>query len=331
MSKEILVTGGAGYVGSHACQALAKQGYKPIVVDNLSRGHEWAVQWGPLYKGDLRDSEFLNKIFAKHKFSAVFHFAAYAYVGESTRDPLMYFENNVGSTVSLLGAMRTHKVNNFIFSSTCATYGIPSQVPIDEKSVQNPVNPYGRSKLMVEQILKDVVASQKMKAVCLRYFNAAGADPSGLIGEDHQPETHLIPLAIEAAHQKTPLTIFGSDYQTRDGSCVRDYIHVSDLASAHVLALRWLEQKTEAIFEYFNLGTGNGHSVFEIIDAVEKISDHGIKRVNGPRREGDPPELVAAGDKAARVLDWKPEFSDLNTIVKTADNWYRKHFLQESK
>ncbi len=327
--SEILVTGGAGYVGSHCCQYLSKKGYRPVVVDNLDRGHRWAVQWGPFYQGDLRDSVFLEKVFSQHQFKAVFHFAAFAYVGESTRDPLMYFENNVGSTLSLLAAMKKAKVKQLVFSSTCATYGEPKNIPIDESSPQNPVNPYGRSKLMVETILKDVSAYEQLKVVCLRYFNAAGADPEGKIGEDHQPETHLIPLAIEAAYQKTAVTIFGNDYKTRDGSCLRDYIHVSDLASAHLLALQWLEQKPASTFEYFNLGTGQGHSVFEIIDAVEKMSDHGIRRIKGARREGDPAELVASGDKAERLLGWKPEFSDLSTIVRTADQWYRQHTLEK--
>lgn len=323
---EILVTGGAGYIGSHACRALARAGYTPVTVDNLVYGHEWSVKWGPFHKGDLRDSEFLEKVFSRHHFQAVFHFAAFAYVGESVRDPFKYYDNNLLGLIGLLSAMRKFKVDKLVFSSTCATYGIPERVPIEESFPQDPVNPYGRSKLIAEQILRDMTAAEPLKVASLRYFNAAGASPEGEIGEDHDPETHLIPLTLAAAHHGSALTVFGSDYETPDGTCLRDYIHVDDLAAAHVQALPWLEKQTSGAFEAFNLGTGKGFSVLEIIRAAEKVTGKKVSYKIGERRPGDPPALMASGDKARKILGWTPQCSDLETIVETADRWYKKHF-----
>jgi UDP-arabinose 4-epimerase len=329
--REVLVTGGAGYVGSHSCRALQQLGYSPVVVDNLSRGHEWAVTGMPLHRGDVRDREFLAGVFASHEIFAVLHFAAYAYVGESVADPLLYYDNNVGSTLSLLGQMKRHGVRKIVFSSTCSTYGIPDAVPIEEQTPQRPVNPYGRSKVMAEQVLQDMAMADGFQVVSLRYFNAAGAEPDGTLGPDHDPQTRAIPLAIEAAHRQTPFTIFGDDYETPDGSCIRDYVHVTDLAAAHGLALEWLGDRTGGSFDAFNLATGEGHSVFEVASMVETIVGTPVRRVVGPRREGDPPILVASGARAQRELGWTPKHSDLRTIVETADRWHRKHILHRAE
>ncbi|NLI10650.1 MAG: UDP-glucose 4-epimerase GalE [Elusimicrobia bacterium] len=313
----ILIVGGAGYIGSHTNKYLSLKGEKTIVLDNLVYGHKEFVKWGNFYFGDLADKLFLKKIFAENKIKAVMHFSAYAYVGESVKDPAKYYQNNVVNAINLLEAMRESKVNNFIFSSTCATYGNPVEIPITEEHPQNPVNPYGRTKLMIEQVLKDYSAAYGIKYVNLRYFNAAGADPDAEIGEWHNPETHLIPLAIDAAlGKRDSLTVFGTDYPTKDGTCVRDYIHVNDLAQAHCLALNYLLDGGES--DSFNLGNGNGFSVKEIISVVEKVSGRKIKVIEGARREGDPAVLIGSSDKIKSKLDWHPKFDDINTIINTA-------------
>ncbi|MBX3019285.1 MAG: UDP-glucose 4-epimerase GalE [Bdellovibrionaceae bacterium] len=326
---EILVTGGAGYIGSHTCKLLSQRGFTPVIVDNLVYGHEWAVKWGPLYRGELSDREFLRSVFQKHKIQAVLHFAAYAYVGESVKDPLKYYTNNVAGSLSLMSAAVEAGIPRFVFSSTCATYGEPERMPIAETTPQNPVNPYGASKLMIERALKDLSAAAPLQVVALRYFNACGADVDGEIGEHHDPETHLIPLALEAAHGKRELTVFGTDYPTPDGTCIRDYIHVTDLAEAHVMAMDWMTRNTSAKFEVFNLGTGQGVSVRELIDTVARITGRQVPARMGARRAGDPPVLVATAAKAKELMGWEPRHSGLENIVRTADNWYRKHFGAE--
>jgi len=319
----ILVTGGAGYVGAHACKALAAEGFRPVVLDNLVYGHEAAVRWGPFERGDTADRQRLDDVFARHRPVAVMHFAAFAYVGESVADPGKYYRNNVAGTLTLLEAMRDHGVRAFVFSSTCATYGVPGRVPIVETDPQAPINPYGMSKLMVEAMLRDFDHAHGLKSAALRYFNAAGADPDGEIGEAHDPETHLIPLALDAvAGIGPPLTVFGEDYATADGTCVRDYIHVADLADAHVAALRALLGGAPS--KAYNLGTGNGFSVRQVLDAVAKVTGRAVPHQVGPRRPGDPPELVADPSLANRELGWRPRLSDLDTIVATAWAWHQK-------
>ena len=320
MKQNILVTGGAGYIGSHTCKALAKAGYSPIVYDNLSRGFESAVRWGPLAIHDLGDKAALRQVILDHDIAAVIHFAAYAYVGESMQDPLSYFQNNVAHTLNLLEAMADTGVNTFVLSSTCATYGVPESLPIGEDHQQAPVNPYGESKLMIERVLGWHGRAHDFKSVILRYFNAAGADPDGEIGENHDPETHLVPLAIQAALGHIPhLNIFGQDYDTPDGTAVRDYIHVTDLASAHVRSLDYLfENGGQAAF---NLGTGRGHSVRDVINAVEQWSGKTVPVRSGPRRVGDPPILIADPGQANAMLGWAPKLSDLETIVSSAGEW----------
>lgn len=324
----ILVTGGAGYVGSHTCKLLASQGHEPVVVDNLVYGHEWAVQWGPLYKVDIFEKEKIIEIIKKEKIEAVLHFAAFAYVGESVKNPYKYYYNNVLGTMSLLEAMKEAGVSKIVFSSTCATYGEPEVVPIPETCKQAPINPYGHSKLMVETILQDYVRAYGFSAICLRYFNACGADADLQIGEAHNPETHLIPLALQAVYEDDKqLTVFGTDYATEDGTCIRDYIHVTDLASAHILALSRLNNP--GVFDAFNVGTGTGFSVFQIISAIEKLSQRQVKKILGERRIGDPPKLIANGERAFKTLEWTPVFSDIENIVATAHGWYVKHFLKK--
>jgi len=320
--KRVLVTGGAGYVGSHACKALARAGYLPVVYDNLSRGHAWAVKWGPLERGDLLNAARLAAVLRKHRPFAVLHFAALAYVGESVTDPQRYYRNNVGGTINLLQAMHETAVRRIVFSSTCAVYGAPKKVPIPENHPQAPLNPYGHSKRMIEQMLADAAAAYGLDSVSLRYFNAAGADPEGEIGEVHDPETHLIPLALEAAAGLRPrLTIHGTDYPTRDGTCVRDYVHVADLADAHVLALRYLAKNPGA--SAFNLGNGGGFTVREVIAAAERVTGRKIPSREGPRRPGDPPALVGNANSARRKLGWKPRYRDLEIMVGTAWRWLR--------
>lgn len=318
--SSVLVTGGAGFIGSHTCKALAQAGYTPVTLDNLVYGHRSSVRWGPFKEGDIGDRELLCRVIDEYAIQGVIHFAAYAYVGESVEEPGKYFENNVSKTLVLLEVMREAGIEPIVFSSSCATYGMPEKLPIDESHAQRPVNPYGESKLFVERALHWYGNAHGLRSVALRYFNAAGADPEAVIGENHTPETHLIPLAIQSAlGQSRSLEIFGTDYPTPDGTAVRDYIHVCDLASAHVAALGYLLSggKSKAL----NLGTGVGYSVRQIIAAVERISGSRVPHVESARRAGDPPELVADAAQAREVLNWIPEFSDLDTIVETACRW----------
>ena len=322
--RGVLVTGGAGYIGSHTCKALAAAGYSPVALDNLVHGHRWAVRWGPFEQADLADREAIERVLRRHDIGAVIHFAAYAYVGESMADPGKYFRNNVAHTLNLLEAMRAVGVGRIVFSSTCATYGVPEAVPIAEGERQLPVNPYGESKLFIERALYWHGAAHGLRWTALRYFNAAGADPDGEIGEDHDPETHLIPLAIETAlGRRRELQVLGTDYPTPDGTAVRDYVHVTDLADAHVRALRHLEG--EGPSGALNLGTGRGHSVREVIAMVERVSGRKVNARNAPRRAGDPPVLVAAPGRARELLGWEPRWSSLETIVQTAHRWHSAH------
>lgn len=321
--KRVLVPGGAGYIGSHTCKALAAAGYEPVTLDNLVYGHRDAVRWGPLVQADLADRAGLERVLRDHRISAVVHFAAYAYVGESMADPGRYFHNNVTCSLNLLDAMHATGVRRLVFSSTCATYGIPDTVPITEDTPQRPVNPYGESKLMVERALHWHGVAHGLKSIALRYFNAAGADPAGELGERHDPETHLVPLAIDAAlGLAPPLKVMGTDYDTPDGTAVRDYIHVTDLANAHVRALAYLERGGASAA--LNLGTGHGHSVREVIAMVERVTGLKVPRIDAPRRAGDPPVLVAAPGRAKALLGWQPSWSELETIVRTAAAWHRQ-------
>jgi UDP-glucose-4-epimerase GalE len=320
--RNVLVTGGAGYIGSHAAKALARAGMRPVVYDNFVYGNRWAVKWGPLVEGDIRDRAALLDAFSRYEIDAVMHFAAFAYVGESMAQPGRYFENNVTGSFNLLESMQLAEVRTIVFSSTCATYGTPDSVPITEETPQNPVNPYGETKLMIERALHWYGAAHGISSLALRYFNASGADPEGEIGEAHDPETHLIPLVLDAAAGTRPaIDVFGTDYPTRDGTCERDYIHVSDLADAHVQALRYLAEggPTTAI----NLGTGEGHTVREVINAVETVTGRPVPRRETGRRAGDPPILVADARRAAKILGWTPSRSDLQTIVRTAWAWHQ--------
>ena len=317
----VLVCGGAGYIGSHVNKMLNRMGYDTVVFDNLVYGHREAVKWGEFVEGDLKNPEEIEAVFAEYPIEAVMHFAAYAYVGESVTDPEKYYFNNVACTLNLLRAMRRHGCNQIIFSSTCATYGEPERVPITEDMPQNPINPYGASKLMVERILKDYETAYSLRFVALRYFNAAGADPEGEIGEDHDPETHLIPLVLDAASGKrTDIKVFGTDYPTRDGSCIRDYIHVEDLAQAHILALKYLQGG--GVSERFNLGNESGTSVLEVIEAVKKVTGKDFRVTLSDRRPGDPAVLVGSSDKAKAVLGWEPKYAEIETIVEHAWKWH---------
>ena len=319
-STTVLVTGGAGFIGAHACKALAVAGYTPVAYDNLVHGQERAVKWGPFEQGDILDGKRLQSVIARHEPAAVMHFAAFAYVGESVTEPGKYYRNNAAGSLTLLEAARDAAIPHIVFSSTCATYGMPERVPIAEDTPQRPINPYGRSKLMVEEMLRDFSAAHPLRWTALRYFNAAGADPDGEIGEDHDPETHLIPLALRAAAGTAgPLTIFGNDYETPDGTCVRDFIHVTDLADAHVRALQALE--CGAPSAAYNLGNGNGFSVREVVRTVEEVTGRSVPATIGPRREGDPPVLVADASSARAALGWKPELPELSEIVRTAWAW----------
>ena len=319
----ILVTGGAGYVGAHVCKALAARGYRPIVYDNLVYGHEAAVKWGPLEVGDIADRARLDAVIAEHRPQALMHFAAFTYVGESVADPGKYYRNNVAGTLSLLEAVRDHAIGKMVFSSTAAIYGTPKTVPIPETAAKAPINPYGQSKWTAEQMIADFAAAHGVRSAALRYFNAAGADPDGEIGESHDPESHLIPLAMQAVTgEGTAMTLFGDDYPTPDGTCIRDYIHVADLADAHVKALQQLDHRKGP--DAFNLGTGSGASVRQVLEAVERVAGQPVPHSIGPRRAGDPAELVSDPAKANRELGWMPRSSDLDTIVATAWAWHRR-------
>jgi UDP-arabinose 4-epimerase len=321
--KTILVTGGAGYIGSHVCKALAQAGYVPVTFDNLVFGHPWAVRWGPLVEGDILDRAALDKAFREFKPAAVMHFAAFAYVGESVTNPGKYYRNNVAGSLTLLEAMRDASCTQIVFSSTCATYGVPETTPLTESHPQRPVNPYGSSKLMVERMLSDFGNAHSLRSITLRYFNAAGADPVAEIGEAHDPETHLIPLAMDAAAGIRPdVTIFGDDYPTSDGTCIRDYIHVTDLARAHLLALEALDAgHPDAAF---NLGNGRGFSVKEVIDTVRRVTGRDAVVKVGPRRAGDPARLVADSARIRSELGWQPLFPELSAIVETAWRWHQQ-------
>lgn len=321
--KTILVTGGAGYIGSHVCKALAAGGYLPVTFDNLIYGHRSAVQWGPLVEGDILDRDALDRAFGEFRPLAVMHFAAFAYVGESVTDPGKYYRNNVAGSLTLLEAMRDRQISQLVFSSTCATYGVPRVTPITEDHPQQPVNPYGASKQMIEQILRDFDIAHGIRSIALRYFNAAGADPTGAIGEDHTPETHLIPLILDAAAGVRPdITIFGDQYPTHDGTCVRDYIHVSDLAQAHLLALRALESGHPSCA--YNLGNGRGFSVKQVIDVAQAITARPIPVRIGAARSGDPPHLVGDATRIRNELGWVPEYPDLPSIIESAWRWHQR-------
>ena len=322
----ILVTGGAGYIGSHVVLALQNSGYEVIVLDNLSYGHPEIVKEVlkvELIVGDTCDRPFLDQLFASRDIAAVMHFAAYIAVGESVQEPAKYYRNNVLGTLTLLEAMLQAQVKKFVFSSTCAIYGMPQEVPMTENHPRNPLSPYAHSKDMVEKILADLDTAHQLKSVAFRYFNASGADPGGLLGEDHQPETHLIPLALLTALQKrASLSIFGTDYPTEDGTAVRDYIHVNDLASAHVLGLEYLLNGGQS--EVFNLGNGNGFSVREVIETARQVTQREIPVIESDRRPGDAPILIGSSAKAQKILQWNPQYPDLNTIVAHAWQWHQK-------
>ncbi|NJL78025.1 MAG: UDP-glucose 4-epimerase GalE [Richelia sp. RM2_1_2] len=322
----ILVTGGAGYIGSHTVLALKQAGYEVLILDNLVYGHRDLVEQVlkvELIEGDTSDRDLLDKLFATRDIAAVMHFSAYAYVGESVTDPAKYYRNNVIGTITLLEAMLAASVKKFVFSSTCATYGVPEMVPMPEDHPQNPINPYGATKLMVERILADFNEAYDFRSVRFRYFNAAGANPEGLLGEDHNPETHLIPLVLQTAlGKRESISIFGTDYPTNDGTCVRDYIHVSDLADAHVLGLEYLLKGGDS--DFFNLGNGNGFSVKEVIEAAKLITGKEIKVVECDRRPGDPPALIGSAQKARKILGWQPQYTNIKDIITHAWEWHQK-------
>lgn len=318
----ILITGGAGYIGSHTNKLISNKGFETVIFDNLSTGHHDFVKWGKLFEGDLSSVDDLNKVFSDYKIDAVIHFAASAYVGESMYDPQKYYFNNVVNTLNLLKTMRKYNCDKIIFSSSCATYGEPLYTPIDENHIQNPINPYGKSKYMIENILEDFSIAYNLKYISLRYFNAAGADLDLEIGEKHNPETHLIPLLLDAASGKSEkFKIFGSDYKTKDGTCIRDFIHVNDLAQAHLLSLESLLDNGKS--DIFNLGVGVGFSILDAINAVEEITSSQISTEIHDRRSGDPAILIASSDKIIRKLKWEPEYADLISIIKSAYNWHK--------
>ena len=323
----ILVIGGAGYVGSHTCKALAAAGMNPVTLDNLSTGHVWAVRWGPLVVADFADRQALQETFARYEVDTVVHFAAQSLVGESVRSPRTYYANNLVKTLALLDTMLDAGVHRIVFSSTCAVYGVPQTELLDESHPQNPVNPYGETKLAIERVMRWYGEAYGLQWMALRYFNAAGADAEGEIGEVHQPETHLIPLAIDAAmHPDRPLPVYGTDYPTPDGTAIRDYIHVTDLADAHVRAIRRVAEGSARMS--LNLGTGQGHSVREVVAAIEKGSGRRVAHVDAPRRQGDPPKLVAAAMRAESELGWRPAESSLDNIVQSAYRWKSRFAVQ---
>ena len=326
---KVLVAGGAGYIGAHTCKALAEAGHTPIVYDNLHTGHAWAVKWGVLERGDLNDAATLGATMKRHRPGAVVNLAGLIDVGESSRDPTLYYRHNVGSIITLLETMRAHDVGSIVFSSSCAVYGVPARVPIGEDTAQAPINPYGRSKLMAEMMLRDACAAQGLAVVALRYFNACGADAAGELGEEHDPETHLIPLVLQAAAGLRPgISVFGSDYDTPDGTCIRDYIHVTDLAAAHVAAL---SACAPGKFAAFNLGTGRGASINEVIDLARRVTGRTIAVTPAPRRDGDAPRLVADASLAATGLKWRPAHSDPENIIRTAWHWMTEHRTRAMK
>jgi UDP-glucose-4-epimerase GalE len=322
-ARAVLVTGGAGYIGSHAAKALSRAGYRVIVYDSLAAGHRAAVKFGELVEGDILDAAALGEALRRHQIFAVMHFAAFLDVGESVRDPAKYYRNNVAGALSVLGAMASASVEHFVFSSTCAIYGEPIETPITETHAQQPINSYGETKLAIERALPHFERGYGMSSVALRYFNAAGADPDGEIGEDHAPEIHVIPRAIEAATGGRGLQVFGDDYPTPDGTCLRDYVHVSDLADAHVLALQAIVETGKS--GAYNLGTGHPHSVREVIDTVERVTGRRVPWTPAPRRPGDPAVLYASPHKAQMELHWTPRHADLENIVRTAWNWHCAH------
>ena len=321
---KILVVGGAGYIGSHMVKMLHLARHDVVTLDNLSNGYRDAVLYGEFVEGDIADRQVLDNLFTKHKFDGVMHFASYIQVGESVEKPSMYYENNVSNTLMLLSAMVDAGIKSFIFSSTAAIFGEPEYVPIDEKHQQQPINPYGHSKLMVEQILKDFDNAYGLKSVCLRYFNAAGADADGELGERHIPETHLIPLVLQAASdRRANISIFGTDYDTPDGTCVRDYIHIEDLCSAHLLALEYLVDGGGS--RVYNMGNGQGYSIRDVIDTVKRVTGTDFDVLEVPRRDGDPARLVADSTQLQKDLGWQPKYPDLETIIQHAWNWEKKH------
>lgn len=332
---KILIVGGAGYIGSHMVKMLAKAGHDVLVLDNLTTGFIGSVKYGRLIIGDLADINLLETLFTQNQFDGVMHFAANSLVGESMTNPAKYYRNNVSNTLNLLDVMARHNVKHFIFSSTAATFGEPEYVPIDEKHPQKPINPYGASKLMIERILQDYAQAYGFNSVCLRYFNACGADPEGEIGECHDPETHLIPLILQAASgRREYITVFGRDYPTEDGTCIRDYIHINDLCSAHALALDYILTGKETGALAFNLGNGTGFSVQQVIDVVNKVVTEDkctLTIKNGERRPGDPAVLVADATQAKTKLGWQPQFADLETIVRHAWAWEKKQTKKESR
>lgn len=339
MVKNVLVTGGAGYIGSHTVNLLKKNGYNPIVLDNLIYGHKEFIEKElnvPLIKGDIGDENLVYEILESFEISSVIHFAAYAYVGESVGNPRIYYENNLVGSIKLINSIIDFGLKNdcskhlpFVYSSSCATYGVPIKLPISEKTPQLPINPYGATKLFVERVLKDYRKAYNFNSISFRYFNAAGSSPTENIGEDHNPETHLIPLAIRAANDPNfTLTIFGNDYPTIDGTCVRDYIHVDDIANAHLKGLFYLEQNTNALSSAYNLGNGSGYSVHQVIRSIERVSGKKVKVKYGSRREGDPPILVASSKKAYEELGWKPKYNELDQIIFDALVWFNKRFAK---
>lgn len=320
MSFSVLVTGGAGYIGSHACKALAKAGYQPVCYDDLSHGHRRAVRWGPLVEGSIADAACLDQAFARYRPRVIMHFAGLMVAGESVREPARYYRNNVVGTLTLLEAMRRHGVDRIVFSSTAAVYGIPRELPMTEAHPTNPINPYGSSKLACERMLQDFAAAYGLRSIAFRYFNAAGADPDGETGEDHMPETHLVPLVLEAAAGQRPFVpVFGNTYPTRDGTCLRDYIHVCDLAQAHVLGLRRLQSSAGAAV--FNLGNGEGFTVLEVVEAARRVTGAPIPLRIEPPRPGDPPSLLADSRLARAELGWRPDYPELEVQLRHAWNW----------
>ena len=324
----ILVTGGAGYIGSHVCKALAVKGYKPVTYDNLSRGNRSAVKWGPLEIGDLADQPRLRAVLAKYQPAAVMHFAAYSYVGESVEQPALYYQNNVGGSTSLIDAIVETQIVPVIFSSTCATYGVPERTPISEDHPQRPINPYGFSKLVIERMLAEAKATHGLRSLSLRYFNAAGADPDGEIGEAHEPETHLIPRVLMAARDRAAITVYGNDYPTPDGTCIRDYVHVADLANAHILALE--DMLAGGASGALNLANARGHSVMEVIETARLECGADIRVEVAPRRPGDPPILVGAAERARARLGWSPQRSALAMQIEDAWRWIKSKGTRKS-